>query len=253
VTIGIATAMLAADALFPQPLHLTRRIEDPVSHTTTTVEEYCAGDQIITVTGEHISIADHGKQEVTEINRADGTYSVTSFADLARAESSFSRPRTTPKVSANSTRPWTVARTADHAAVTFSDSTAGPSTMDLRFDDRVRLSKAAFEVLIGAAFPHHRSQVHEALLGAGEHPGGSQRIVTNGAATEDYAIPVEQTLTFDVDGDKLTVRNTVLEIRTELAPPGTATIPPGSRLVESHAIRLARELRQADELPGASH
>ena len=34
-------------ALFPTPLHLVRRIDDPISHNTSTIDEYCYGDRIV--------------------------------------------------------------------------------------------------------------------------------------------------------------------------------------------------------------
>lgn len=245
-----ATALAAADALFPQPLHLIRRIDDPVSRSATTIHEYCAGDQVVTLAGEKITISDHARQELTEIDRAAGTYSVTSFADLAAAEAAIrpSRKRSAPLSTSTASR-WTVSQANDAFEITFAAKT--PAKIGLRLDRNTRLSKAAFEVLIGASFPHVRTDVHDALLSIGERrDGGDRRIATNAAtATATYSLPVEQTVTFDAEGEVITIRSTVLDVRSELVPPGTLLIPPGSRLVESHTVRLARELREADQLP----
>lgn len=248
----LATALAAADALFPQPLHITRRIEDPVSHTAATVHEYCAGNQVVTLAGERITIADHGRQELTEIDRTAGTYSVTSFADLAAAEASThpTRKRAAP-LAANAAPRWTVAEANDRVEITFASSSKAAAKMGVRFDRNTRLSKGAFEVLIGASFPHVRTEIHDALLSIGERRDGSDRRIVASAASSNatYALPMEQSVTFDAEGEAITIRSTVLDLRSELVPPGTLLIPPGSRLVESHIVRLARELREADQLP----
>jgi hypothetical protein len=249
-----AVAVFAADALFPRPLHITRRIEDPVSHATTVVQEYCAGNQVITISGDRITIADHGRQELTEIDRAAGTYSVTTFAALAEA-SMAARPLARHAVAeaANQERWTATARASDAFDITFATAAAGtPAKMQVALDRNVLLSKAALEVLIGAAFPHPHTDVHEAILNvAASAPGGGNRRVTGSGADASYALPVEQSVTFNVDGQSLTVTSTVIDVRAEAAPPGTVTIPPGARLVESNAVRLARELRDADQLPNA--
>jgi len=253
VCLVFASSLAAAEALFPQPLHITRRLDDPISRSVTTVHEYCAGNQVVTIAGARITIADHARQELTEIDRVAGTYSVTSFADLAAAEAAVSPKRTAPLAAPANARPerWKIAGNSDLFAITFERSARTPAKMDVRFDRSTRLSKAAFEVLIGAAFPYQRSEVHDALFEVGrEREGGGRKIVSNSLSSDPvYALPVDQTMTFDVAGDVLIVRSKVLDVRSELVPPGTLTIPPGSRLVESHTVRLARELREADGLP----
>ena len=250
---AFAATVLAASPLFPRPLHLTRRIEDPVSHSTATVHEYCAGDQVITIGGEKIAIADHGRQELTEIDRAAGTYSVTTFAALAEASMALTPlagGRVAP-MTANRER-WTVMpRSSDAFEIKFTvDAAGGPAKMDVTLDRNVQLSKAALEVLIGASFPHPRGDVHEAILNvASNATGGSGRRPIANNVDASYALPIEQSVTFTLDGETITVKSTVIDVRAEVAPPGMVTIPPGARRIESNAVRLARELREADQLP----
>ena len=80
-----ATAVYAAQPLFPVPLHLSRSVDDPLSRSTTTVDEYCVGNRIIAIHGDRTSIADYGKSELLEIDRGKGTYSITRFDELAKA------------------------------------------------------------------------------------------------------------------------------------------------------------------------
>jgi hypothetical protein len=257
--VSVAAAALAADALFPQPLHVTRRIEDLISNTSTTVHEYCAGNQVVTVSGDKVTISDYGRQELTEIDRAAGTYSITPFAELAAAASATPlahRRRVTTNDAGR--EPFTATALASPTerggsgfTVTFADSARGPAKLVIGLDPNVRVSRAALEVLIGASFPNTRSTIHEAILSvaANAQGRGDRRIAANAAPDASYALPVDQSVTFDVDGESITIHSTVLDVRSELVPPGTVTIPPGSRLVESHAVRLSRELREADQLP----
>src|SRR5258706_102436 len=80
-----AVPAVAATALFPQPLHLVKRIDDPFAKKAITVDEYCYGNRIVTVSGDRVKIVDYDEQQVTEIDHGDGTYSVTRFDDIARA------------------------------------------------------------------------------------------------------------------------------------------------------------------------
>ncbi len=241
----VATAASAADVLFPQPLHITRQIEDSISKSKTTLHEYCAGNQVITVSGDRVTIADYTRQELTEIDRRAGTYSVTRFEELAGALAATNMT-TRRKAAASQATTRTVA--SDSYEIQLDPATK----MELRVDRNVHLSRAALEVLIGASFPNPRSETHDAILRTSVSPrDGGRRIVANAADVETYALPVEQSMTFDVEGEQVSIRNKVLDVRPELAPPGTVTIPPGSQLVEARAVRLARELRELDRLPAS--
>jgi hypothetical protein len=44
--LGVALPAVAAPVLFPTPLHITREVTDPVTATTTVVDEYCHGNRI---------------------------------------------------------------------------------------------------------------------------------------------------------------------------------------------------------------
>src|SRR6478672_9484049 len=55
------SAFAAAPALFPQPLHLTRAVDDP-SGKTTVVDEYCRGNTMVSISGDRTVIADYDKQ-----------------------------------------------------------------------------------------------------------------------------------------------------------------------------------------------
>jgi hypothetical protein len=254
----------AEGVLFPQPLHLTRRIEDPLAKTASVVHEYCAGNRVVTVSGERVAIADYARQELTEIDRAAGTYSVTSFAQLANAQPAA--PGRTASARAEAAQPrWKKAllgvrssaagRSMDAFALTFDRPSGERVQIELGVDRSVRLSREALEVLIGASFPNPRGEEHDAILeAAGVGTAGDKSLVTaNSAGALDYGLPVDQVTAYEIAGERITVRNAVVDVRQELPPAELLTIPPGATRVESRAVRLARELRELDRLPSSPH
>src|SRR5213078_3738221 len=78
-------AFAAGAPLFPTPLHLTRQVHDSISGKTAVLEEYGYGNRLISIRGARTSIADYEKGELIEIDRDAGTYSVTRFDAVARA------------------------------------------------------------------------------------------------------------------------------------------------------------------------
>lgn len=108
-------AASASGPLFPTPLHLTRQDHDSISGTTAVLDEYAYGNQLVSIRGTRTSIADYEKGRLTEIDRAEGTYSVTRFDALAKATekpadgsprtlSSSSPPRSVQSLGARTTK-----------------------------------------------------------------------------------------------------------------------------------------------------
>jgi hypothetical protein len=263
LSLGMAANALAMDVLFPRPLHLTRAVEDPIAQTTLTIDEYYAGNRVVTISGARVQIWDYERQERIEIQRDAGTYSVLSFADMARAHSSVSPVQS--QAMASSDEPQTPAWTRESLGTQPSASgqrmeaftlkaDAGP-TVTLGVDRSILLSRTAIEVVIGAAFPNPRRIGHEAILSAARMDEASLssplvRTTADSVTAAQYALPVQQITTFAADGETLQVRNVVTRIRQESVPDALLLIPPGSRKVESHIEAFARELRAVDALPG---
>ena len=84
-----APLVFGADALFPRPLHLVRRVDDPISKTSAMIDEYCVGNRVVTVRGAKVTIADYDAQQLTEIDHAAQTWSVTPFADIAQSRAAL--------------------------------------------------------------------------------------------------------------------------------------------------------------------
>ncbi len=208
----VVSSAMASEALFPTPLHLVRRIEDPLARSTVTIDQFCYGSRIVTVTASRVAIEDFGEQTLTEIDHARLTYSITRFDDIAKAQ------LPSPKAS-----------TTKH---------------EVKVDHAVTLSRDALDALIGAAFPNRRTKQHDDVVAAARS-ARSGRIVAQSSA-ETFGLPSEESITYD---NGLTSRNTIVQINSDLPPPAAIVIDPGATRVESRLTRLRRELEQLDKLP----
>jgi hypothetical protein len=214
----------AAEALFPTPLHLTRRIDDPFSGAPIVVEEYCAGNRVVTVRGERVVIADYERQELTEIDRAAATYSITRFDEIAQTLP----PAENAKVNTRSRK-----LPGDRFELVVesnakADAAIPRTKIEVTIDRTVQLRKPALDVLLGAAYPYRPSAHHSGLMEA--------------AGT---GLPSEQITTHEFDGRDVVVRNVITRVAEETVPPELTAIPPGAKRVESR-FNLTR--RTAEEL-----
>lgn len=243
----VVQAVNAAGPLFPTPLHITRQLHDPISGTTIVLNEYGYGNRLISVRGSVTSIADYEKGVLTEIDREAGTYSVTTFDALAKATqklgpaatSSAQKPlRPLRTVGAKLTKGG---RTADFFEGDI-DAGADKQTLEIGVDRTVPVSKDALEVLLGSAYPGVRLRHHEAVLSA-----ASQR--TASSQPTAYALPIEQIVRYEIDGQRLEYRNSVIRVASEPPPADVASIPAGARLVVSRIVAVSRELDLIDHPP----
>jgi hypothetical protein len=236
-----------ANPLFPRPLHLVRRIDDPISNTAATIDEYCAGNRVVTVRGSKVTIADYEAQQLTEIDHAALTWSVTSFTDIAR-----SRTELEARIGNNvEPRAAHLTAMAHNASAYVSDEPH--RRMEIGFDRKVVLSRAAAEVLIGAAYPNGKSQEQEEILAAagGGSNDGVSAMSTGATASGAYGLLVERTLTIETGGTTLVSHNSVTRIGDEAPPAEAILIDQSATRVESRLTRLARELRDIDTIPSA--
>jgi hypothetical protein len=210
----VVSSSLEAATLFPTPLHLVRRIEDPISRTTTTLDEFCYGGRIVSVTanGSRVAITDYDAQLLTEIDHAAATYSVTRFDDIAKA-----RPHV---------------------------DTPSKATVTVSVDRSVALSRDAVEAIVGAAYPNRRDSRHEQILAAAA-PSSGGRLAAQSAESA-YGLPTDTSIEFE---EGLVYRNVVIRFDHDLPPPQAMLIDPGATRVESRLTRMTRELRQLDKLP----
>ncbi|HWW62561.1 MAG TPA: hypothetical protein VN181_14405 [Thermoanaerobaculia bacterium] len=224
-----AATAIAAGSLFPQPLHLVKRIDDPLAAKPITVDEYCYGNRIVTVSGDRVAIADYAEQQITEIDHGKGTWSITRFDEIAKTKPPANdlAVKSALKINALGMR---------GALDSYEMSVAG-ATIAVGIDRSVSLSRDAVEALIGAAYPNPRRAEHEPLLRAAK----SRDVV--------YGLPREQSITYATENGDVTLHTSVTRVDRDVPPPAILLIDPGATRVESHLARLARELREADSLP----
>lgn len=249
VFLSAATAALAADVLFPEPLHLVRRVEDSLSGEAIELDEYCSGERIITVRGARTAIADYGvAQQLIEIDRDANSYSVTPFSELAPAaqnsklQAGTQSRRDEASVEGIGSKPSRSGRTADWYAIrAAADHSA--ATIEIAVDREITMTRRALEALtgvLGSALPARNDATARAC----------RRAPLQAARGEEdrYGLPLEQVMTFDDDDDdeRATLRSSVVHIDHDAVPPELVAIPAGARLVPSRRAQVAKSLQELD-------
>ena len=245
LTLACSVHANGAPPLFPRPIHLTRVVTDPISGTTTTIEEYLSGARVVSVRGSKTAISDYAEGRLIVIDRAEGTYSVTPFTDLAAsvpAARSLGRSelakrwniRTAASV-AKKSGDWREARAVD-----------GSATVTVRRDSSIILSRSAAEVLLGIAYPgtpSEHDQVTLAMLSSEE--------VSALSTTTDrgHALAAEVRITYTVGSETIESRNEVVRVGNEEPSPELLAIPAGATKIELPRATLSREMRDVDHLP----
>ena len=243
----------AERALFPSPLHITRELSNPVAGTTTVIDEYCQGNRVVAVSGQKTAIADYDKGVITEINFADGTYSVTKFEDIAKAQPNTGAMLAT---SANTRNEWRVeskggkvvaSRPAEVHEAAHGEG-AMKQTIRVAADRQLTLSRSAIETLLGFAYPYRRDAAADTILGTLRNQ--QRAIATNAANSEaDYHLPLEYAVRVELDGETIETANVVTRVGSEAPPPERLAIPPRATLVESKTVALRRMLDELDRAP----
>jgi len=256
--LALSLSVLSAGAaparlLFPKSLHLTRQIQDPLSGKTITMEEYCFGNRMVTISEDRTVVVDYEKQEITDIDRRAGTYSQTRFDEIATVIAETNKSALKAKAERNwKVTPLGVRGSAAGRSVEqfeFVDSEPTGRKVEVGVDRSIALTREAVEVLIGAAYPNPVRDEHDAILRAANARGNANREVKTNSADDDasYSLPVTQAFTYADVGTEVTLRSTITRIGAESVPADALIIPPAARRVESRATTLQRQLRELDQ------
>lgn len=258
IAFTVLAAFASADTLlFPKPLHLTREVVDPITGKTSHLEQYCLANRVVSIAGSRTVIADYDRSEVTEIDREHGTYSVTPFSTVASARPHRKVIRAMATSTQASTAPAMEHRGTDRRAGRSVDLYAGDDAAhalhaEIAVDQSAALSRDAFDVLVGAAYPGEGDASTELIRSASRRPVSG--VSSNGTSvSESYGLPIEQTTRWDVNGRTITATNRVTRLSDDVAPSDLVAIPPGARRVDSRIVVTARESGQLDALPGKAH
>jgi hypothetical protein len=248
---AVAFLAHAADPLFPAPLHLTREVHDPITGTTALLDEYAYGNRLVSVRGAKTSIADYERGELTEIDRDAGTYSITAFDRIARAYAATGGGEDAAPVQLRSAGVRTT-RLGREAELFEAELPPKPMkrTVTVAVDDRTTLSKEALEVLVGAAYPSSRRAEHDVIVTVAARDRRGDGVTTNAlSSSQSYALPIEQSLIVELDGQRLEMRTSVVRVGPERPAAELLSIPAGARLVTAHIVAIQNELEQLDRPP----
>ena len=246
LSLSVAIPLQAATPLFPRPFHLVREIDDSLSGRVVRVDEYYAGDRVITINGQKTAIADYAKQELTEIDRGKATYSIASFAQIAAAQPA-------PRAAATNDRKQVIERKgSDRRAgrnvdIVSADDAGASLHADVAVDASMSLSKDAFDVVAGGAFPKNGGAAVDLVRGAAAMRHG--RVTSDAASSgESYGLPVEQTLRWKTQSDAVVVTTRIVSIDETSPPADLVVIPAGARRVEAKSVEGRRIAADSDSL-----
>ncbi|HEX8171497.1 MAG TPA: hypothetical protein VF824_13240 [Thermoanaerobaculia bacterium] len=252
-------AFAAASILFPTPLHLTRELTNPVSGTKSVVDEYCHGNRVVSVSGSRTAIADYDKGEITAIDFAAGTYSVTKFADVAAAQG-LGRANGGVRAESKAAEAWNVSErggrvVGSRPGVAFEaeqKSATVRQVLHVTADSQLTLSRAALEALIGYAYPNAPDASADAVMNMLREHGGHTAGAL-GKSDAHYRLPLEHNIRVEAGNDSFEARNIVMRVGNELPPAGVLAIPPGAKRVESPIVAARRELEALDHPAATPH
>lgn len=237
--------LLAQSPLFPTPLHLTREIDDPITRSRFVIEEYFQGNRAIAIRGDLTAITDYEKNEFIRIDRATGTYSITSFDELAKARrTDSSSPSKKSELVVRSVGSRTMA--GRNASVIEASREVGgvKRRLEVALDREISMSADALDVVIGVAYPGNANEDSSDLALAIR--GSRQNLVQEKAS--GFPLPLEQIVDYEIDGQTVRSANRVSRVGNELAPLDRTTIPAGARRVVDSILQLPQVTRDLDSL-----
>jgi hypothetical protein len=168
-------------------------------------------------------------------------------ADIAKSRTDLDA-RIGNQAPANTAKVTALGRIATGDAYVISDA---HRRTQIAFNRGISLSRAAAEVLIGAAYPNSSNSEAGGILAAAGTGGTVTAMNASSAGDGTYGLLVERTLTIEDGGTTLVSHNEVVRIGDETPPASATIIEPGSKRIESRLTRLARELRDIDTIPSA--
>ncbi|HEX6178914.1 MAG TPA: hypothetical protein VF057_11190 [Thermoanaerobaculia bacterium] len=243
-------AVSAHAAVFPEPIHIVREVHESITSSTVTIHEYCAGERMLSIAGGRVVITDFQRQEVTEIDANANTFSITSFADLARGTAAFAATARQSTASIGEARATGTKRAADGRTIeTFEfSSVAGGESIHITvgIDRTTTLPASAIEALIGASYPNRRGVAHDAMLTAAGR--GRTRTETEAVRNADrLPLPSAYEIRYSLGAETIVSRSTIVRVDRALAPQDLLMIPFGAQQVESRSVAAPRIL---DDIEG---
>jgi len=240
----------AAQPLFPSPFHVTREVDDPVSGKTRQSEEYYAADRVVSVAGDRTVIADYARGELTEIDRAKSTYSVTWFDAVAAARKGRSVKLAAAGEGPRVERHGRERRLGSEVELFTGIDKQASLEAEIAVDPGVTLTRGAFDVLVHAAHPNPGGAASDLVRLAARRPGAQSTALAERSAepSETYALPIDETFRWRISGRTIVLQNRIVHIDNATVPAVALSIPLGAQQVESRRLRTARAAAELDSL-----
>ena len=205
-----------AEAPFARPLHIQRIVHDPISQTTSAIDEYYVGHQVVAVRGNRVVIVDHHKRTITEIDRERSSWS----------ESALS-PKTPPRRVPELRERRLDADGTIHLQLADHDIAA----ISVDVDRSVPLTRAAVGLLVNEA-------------GSSRDTFVTQAAGTNG---EGWFLPTRIERRFVVAGEEIWAVEELRFVAWEAPPAELLRLPQGANREMSRSDRLEQVLVDIEE------
>lgn len=244
-----ALPALSSAQVFQRPLHIQRKLSDPISKSEVVVDEYLVGNRMISVRGAKTSIFDYSRNEITLIDREHSTYSVASFEQYAA-----SRPAPRAAAASKKADAWqtqsiaaqtTAGRLGDVVEAKPSGKKSEVASIKVTLDRTLDLSDEAFSALSGSRYPGNADATQQLVARVARRNNASAK----GEAR--FALPLSTVVTYEIGGEKLESRNEVLSVTEEEPSPQLVTIPAGAVRVAAPFVSIERELEELDHIKNA--
>lgn len=248
--VSALAALSLGTTLFAQQtatLHLKRRVSDPLSDTSTLVDEFLEGSRLVSIAGPKTVIVDYSAATITIIDRERGTVATGTFEEFAAGHPA---PRAAAK---NREDEWRrgasnavthAGRSAERVELVPQDRSGDITKVTLTFDSNIVLGADALGALTGSRYPGTPDPSARAIA------AGARRNRATEKAAESFALPLKIEITYDVMGEQFTVTNEVLAVDNDVPSPRLLEIPTGAQRVEPPFVVLKRELDAADQAKG---
>ncbi|HXI13363.1 MAG TPA: hypothetical protein VNM92_12085 [Thermoanaerobaculia bacterium] len=248
----LSSTARAETSLFPEPLHLTRIVASAIDGSSQTIEEFYSGSQVVSVSGSKVTVADYTKRELITIDRAARTFSVTTFETIA---SQSNRCGVSPCPESVTVAHAPPASRPSHRLLPgnrerYELMEGGPDErLVVTVDRGTLISRDAFDVIVGAAYPNSRSHETDRMAMLAARDGSSTKLRSQSVDSTGYGLPVEQTTTMQTPSGEVTVGSVVTRVGHETVPQELITIPADFGRVESPGANRKRQLEELDSLP----
>lgn len=225
VALALSLPILAqSDGSYSRPLHVQRIVHDPITGSSSTIDEYYVGNQIVAVRGGRVVIVDRQKGTVTEIDRGRSSWS----------ESGLSTPLMARQGTAGAATPRIrEQRIGGDGTLTLQFENHEVSSIRLNLDRGIRLSSDAVAAIVGGTSP---SSYVSGLVVDATKDGEGQAF-----------LPSRIERTFDVGGEELVLVEELRFVAWEAPPAELLRLPEGAKREVSRADRVGQALADLEE------